>query len=79
MSDYNKYVEAVNKIFEIAAKMRANYPDQDNISLIEAIEENKQVVISNAKLFNNTQTAKQPAQTQQQPVQPAAVTESLEV
>ena len=52
MSEYNKYVEAVNKIFELVAKMRVNYPDQDNLALLESIEENKQIVITNAKLFN---------------------------
>ena len=49
MSDYNKYVEAVNKIYEIVAKMRVNYIDQDNIALLDQIEENKQVVIDSAK------------------------------
>ena len=68
MTDYNKYVEAVNKIFELVAKMKAYYPDQDNLSLIEAIEENKQIVINSAKLFNGEQT-KTPT---------APVTESLE-
>lgn len=68
MSEYNKYVEAVNKIFELVAKMRVNYPDQDNLALLESIEENKQIVITNAKLFNsqskNTQQLppKQPVQ-----------------
>ena len=27
MSDYNKYVTAVNKIFEVAAKLKVNYPN----------------------------------------------------
>ena len=48
MSEYNKYVEAINKIYELVAKMRVNYPDQDNLTLLESIEENKQIVISNA-------------------------------
>lgn len=57
MSDYNKYVEAVNKIYEIVAKMRVNYIDQDNIALLDQIEENKQVVIDSAKLFKAAQQA----------------------
>lgn len=77
MSDYNKYVEAVNKIFEIIQKMRVNYPEQDNIALIDAIEENKQIVINSAKLFNNDQqkNSEQAANSQDGSV---AVTESLE-
>ena len=67
MSEYNKYVEAVNKIFELVAKMRVNYPDQDNLALLESIEENKQIVITNAKLFN-----KQSQKNQTQPSNQAA-------
>lgn len=50
MSDYNKYVTAVNKIFEVAAKLKVNYPDNDNIALIESIEETKSAVVAGAKL-----------------------------
>ena len=58
MSDYNKYVEAVNKIYELTSKLRANYQDQDNTSLIDIIDENKQIAIEGAKLFQEQQTAK---------------------
>ncbi len=68
MSDYNKYVEAVNKIYEIVAKMRINYIDQDNIGLLDQIEENKQVVIDSAKLFKAAQPAA-PTTTQTAPQQ----------
>ena len=78
MSEYNKYVESVNKIFEIAAKMRVNYPDQDNISLLDAIEENKQIVINNAKLFNSTDKKQPPEQSTPPQQSPVVVTESLE-
>lgn len=61
MSDYNKYVIAVNKIFEIVSKMKANWKDQDNISYLESIEEYKQVVIDNAKTFSNIQPKKSQA------------------
>lgn len=77
MSDYNKYVEAVNKIFEIIQKMRVNYPEQDNIALIDAIEENKQIVINSAKLFNNDQQKNSEQATNSQDGS-VAVTESLE-
>lgn len=58
MSDYNKYVEAVNKIYELTSKLRANYQDQDNTSLIDIIDENKQIAIEGAKLFQEQQAAK---------------------
>ena len=52
MSDYNKYVLAVNRIFEIVSKMKASWPDQDNISYLESIEEYKKIVAENVKLFS---------------------------
>lgn len=54
MSDYNQYVSAVNKIFEIIAKMKQSWTNQDNISYIESIEEYKQIVIDNVKLFDSS-------------------------
>ena len=51
MSDYNKYVTAVNKIYEVAGKLKVSYPDNDNINLIESIEEAKAAVVAGAKLF----------------------------
>ncbi len=62
MSDYNKYVTAVNKIFETAGKLKVNYPDNDNIGLVESIEETKSAVVAGAKLFG---------QPESQPTQPA--------
>lgn len=59
MSDYNKYVMAVNKIFELISKMRTNWQNQDNISYIESIEEYKQIVIDNAKLFEKQHSTEQ--------------------
>lgn len=52
MSDYNKYVIAVNKIFNIVVKMKVEWPNQDNISYIESIEEYKQVVVDSVKMFS---------------------------
>lgn len=54
MSEYNKYVLAVNKIFEIVSKMKVSWPDQDNINYLESIEEYKQIVAENVKLFSQT-------------------------
>ncbi len=53
MSEYEQYVQSVNKIFEIINRMKQVLPDQDNLSLIENIEQYKQVVITNASLFSN--------------------------
>lgn len=54
MSEYNQYVTAINKIFEIVSSMKTNIKNQDNISYIESIEEYKNIVIENAKIFDNT-------------------------
>ena len=67
MSDYNKYVTAVNKIFEVAAKLKVNYPDNDNIALIESIEETKSAVVAGAKLFGDAPKQQTPAPTTEVP------------
>lgn len=54
MSEYDKYVKSVNKIFEIIAKMKENWKDQDNLNYIESVEEYKQIVIDNSKAFSTT-------------------------
>lgn len=53
MSEYEQYVQSVNRIFEIINRMKLLLPEQDNLSLIENIEQYKQVVITNANLFSN--------------------------
>ena len=58
MSEYEQYVQSVNRIFEIINKMKSLLPDQDNLSLIENIEQHKQVVITNANLFSNQKVQK---------------------
>ena len=65
MSDYNKYVTAVNKIYEVAGKLKVNYPDNDNLNLIESIEEAKSAVVAGAKLFGepSKQAEAAPAET----------------
>ena len=53
MSDYNKYVLAVNKIFEVIGKLKTNYTDKDNLGYIANIEEYKAVVVNSANTFSN--------------------------
>ena len=52
MSEYNQYVDAVNKIFEYIENLKLAIIDPDNLSAIENIESYKQIVIANAKLFS---------------------------
>lgn len=52
MSDYNQFVMAVNKIFEITAKIKAGWKDTDNLNIADSIEESKTTVVEAAKLFN---------------------------
>ena len=54
MNQYNEYVKAVNKIFEIVTKMKTTWKTQDNINYIDSIEEYKQIIIDNAKKFEAT-------------------------
>ena len=63
MSDYNQFVMAVNKIFEITAKLKAGWKDQDNINIADSIEESKTAVVDASKQFNTQNT--QPQQSQQ--------------
>ena len=58
MSDYNQFVMAVNKIFEITAKIKAGWKDQDNINIADSIEDSKATVVEAAKLFNTQAPAK---------------------
>lgn len=52
MSEYNQYVDAVNKIFEYIENLKLAIIDPDNLAAIENIESYKQIVIANAKLFS---------------------------
>lgn len=52
MSEYNRYVLSVNKIFELVNLMKEKWQDQDNINYIENIEEYKKAITNNAKLFD---------------------------
>lgn len=60
MSDYNQFVMAVNKIFEITAKLKAGWKDQDNINIADSIEESKTAVVEASKLFNTQNPSPQP-------------------
>ena len=76
MSDYNQFVMAVNKIYEITAKIKAGWKDQDNINIADSIEESKTAVVEAAKLFN-TQVTSAP-QPQSQPTTKPQALEALE-
>lgn len=54
MSEYNQYVDAVNKIFEHISNLKLAIMDQDNLSAIENIESFKQIVIDNATMFSTS-------------------------
>lgn len=55
MSDYNKFVTAINKVFDYLNKMKVGWNDQDNLNYIESIEEYKSVVVANANIFKTPQ------------------------
>lgn len=52
MSEYNQYVDAVNKIFECITDLKLAIIDPDNLAAIENIESYKQIVVANANLFS---------------------------
>lgn len=63
MDEYNKYVAAINKIFENIAQTKTNWPDQDNLNYIESIEEYRNIVRDSAEKFKpKTAQQQQPAQ-----------------
>ncbi len=51
MSEYEQYVDSINKIYGYLEVMKTVWTDQDNISYLENLETYKQVVINNANLF----------------------------
>ena len=52
MSEYEQYVDSINKIYSYLEVMKTVWTDQDNISYLENLETYKQVVINNANLFD---------------------------
>lgn len=53
MTDYNKYVLSINKIFEVLGKIKQGVTDKDNLAHIESIDEYRQVIIKAANNFSN--------------------------
>lgn len=49
MDDYNRYVTAVNKIFDYLEKMKAGWNNVDNKNYIDSIDEYKNIVITKAE------------------------------
>lgn len=66
MSEYNQFVLAVNKIFEITAKLKQGWNDQDNLNVADSIEESKATVVEAAKLFSTQATSAPTAPTETQ-------------
>ena len=58
MDDYNRYVTAVNKIFDYLEKMKAGWNNTDNKNYIDTIDEFKGVVTSRADDFRKPPTVK---------------------
>lgn len=48
MSDYEKYVTEVNRIFSLLEKLKNGWPNNDHLNYIEEINEFKSVVIGGA-------------------------------
>lgn len=59
MSEYEQYVDSINKIYGYLEVMKTVWTDQDNISYLENLETYKQVVINNANLFDPNKRVKQ--------------------
>ncbi len=54
MSDYNKYVLAINKIFEVLNNCKQKWKDNDNLTKIADLEEYRNIVINAANSFSNS-------------------------
>ena len=52
MSDYNKFVATINKIFELIGKLKVSIKDQDNLNYISNIEEYKGLVLKTSTKFS---------------------------
>jgi len=53
MSDYTKYVEAVNKIFDCVNQMKTKWTDQDNLNYLQKIDDYKDIVIKISKIIKD--------------------------
>lgn len=54
MSDYNKYVLSINKIFEVLNNCKQKWKDNDNLTKIADLEEYRNIVINAANSFSNS-------------------------
>lgn len=52
MSEYEQYVDSVNKIYGYLEAMKTVWTDPDNQSYLDNLETYKQIVINNANLFD---------------------------
>ncbi len=52
MTEYEQYVDSVNKIYGYLEVMKSVWQDQDNISYLDNLESYKQIVINNANIFD---------------------------
>lgn len=59
MSEYEQYVDSINKIYGYLEVMKTVWTDQDNASFLENLETYKQIVINNATLFDPNKKASQ--------------------
>lgn len=57
MTEYEQYVDAVNKIYSYLEMMKTVWTDQDNISYLDNLETYKQIVINNANIFDQNKKA----------------------
>ena len=57
MTEYEQYVDAVNKIYSYLEMMKTVWTDQDNISYLDNLETYKQLVINNANIFDPNKKA----------------------
>ena len=55
MSDYNKYVTAINTIFDCVVKIKAGWNSVENNNHAEKIEEFRQLVTKEAETLKNSQ------------------------
>ena len=56
MDDYNRYVTAVNKIYDYLEKMKAGWNNMDNKNYIDNIDDYKSIVTSRAEEFKLPRT-----------------------
>lgn len=61
MTEYNNYVDAINKIFESIEIMKTKWTNQDNLNYLEQIEEYKARIIELSKLVETKHNVEQPA------------------